>query len=299
MLSPPRLRITELNVLSRLVDELRRVEDPLSVASCLEVTTGLLETPWGISWLEEKGVLGEIDGQLANIAASDFASLLLPRFIEFMGKGGGVLEVTSVPRMSRCIPLPSSPTAGIAGRKHPSSTFFDSYPGFKRQLCAMMAQGAEDGDALLALQTVAHLCRSPAPKAALLGDNNPEFLGRSFARLHDFVLRNRGDLRADGLSILADLVTVQGGGDGDEEGANKELFRRFGGDGGEDGVSLLMKFAQMPFENVSVMSYEVLLRLAGQKWALEKINLPVRSWVILLYFGKKKYIVSIFFFRLV
>ncbi len=77
--------IGDFDILPRLVEEIRSVDDPLSAAGALEVATGLTETQWGLQWLEQRAVLREIDGQLANIAASDFASLLLPRFVEFMG----------------------------------------------------------------------------------------------------------------------------------------------------------------------------------------------------------------------
>jgi len=79
-------RTLQYQFLPSLIKELRDVEDPLSVASALEVATGLANTPWGEEWLRSQGVFAEIDGQLANIAASDFASLLLPKFVEFMGK---------------------------------------------------------------------------------------------------------------------------------------------------------------------------------------------------------------------
>ena len=169
---------------------------------------------------------------------------------------------------------------GVAGKNYHSPSFFDSYPGFKRQLAAQMSDASsssDNGDALLALQTVAHLCRNPARKLALLRDNNPEFLHLFFDRLGDFVLRNRGDLRAEGLAVLADVVgansfSSSGGGEETEERANDQLFAKFSSSGTESGASLLMKFAQMPFEAVSVMSYEVLLRMASQRWGLETMD---------------------------
>ncbi len=143
-------------------------------------------------------------------------------------------------------------------------SFFDSYPGLKRQLSALLSPEESPSDSLLALQTVGHLCRNPAHRAALLADNNPEFLSLFYARLHDLVLNNRGDLRADGLAILAEVA------ESDDNEGSAEIFGRFGE--GEEAASLLMKYAQMPFENVSVMSYEVLLRMARNKWGLQKID---------------------------
>ena len=152
-------------------------------------------------------------------------------------------------------------------------SFFDSYPGLKRQLSALLSPEESPSDSLLALQTVGHLCRNPAHRAALLADNNPEFLSLFYARLHDLVLNNRGDLRADGLAILAEVA------ESDDNEGSAEIFGRFGE--GEEAASLLMKYAQMPFENVSVMSYEVLLRMARNKWGLQKIDNQVRLGLLL------------------
>ncbi len=79
-------RLLDFDFLSRLLGELYLVDDPLSVAAALEVAVDLAECPWGVQWLEQKNVMAEIDSHLPSIAASDFASLLLPRFIRFLGE---------------------------------------------------------------------------------------------------------------------------------------------------------------------------------------------------------------------
>jgi len=125
---------------------------------------------------------------------------------------------------------------------------------------------------------VAHLCSHlPARKRALLEDNNTELADALYARLADLVKRNQFDGRSEGLVVLADLTgpaTPVGEENKADEAVHREAFKRFDP---SSATSLIMSYAQMPFEEVAVNSYHVLSRLANQGWGLQEIRDEVRQ----------------------
>ncbi len=70
--------------LNSLLGEMRNFDDLLSAAGAVELGNSLGKESWTRAWLEEQGVLREIDSNLAMIAESGF--FLLEKFMEFMGE---------------------------------------------------------------------------------------------------------------------------------------------------------------------------------------------------------------------
>ncbi len=121
----------------------------------------------------------------------------------------------------------------------------------------------------MAAQTVVHLSGNPAIKKAILDDNNPELMDNFFETINSLIVSNRGDKRADGLEELAKLMERDGSIIVDQ--CNQRLFGKVGGER-ERSVSLVFKYAKMPFEDVSVKAYELLLMLVKAEWGIREVN---------------------------
>ena len=145
-----------------------------------------------------------------------------------------------------------------------------------------MAESADDTDVMLALRTVAHLFRRTDRKFQVQSDNNSDFADRFRDRLRDIIVKNRGDMRAEGLTILAAILSPRETTEpmrGLEAAENGLLFQDLFGNGdgtGPGSMAPLVKYCSLPFEDVAGNSYRVVAAAARQEWGVNAISKEVR-----------------------
>lgn len=224
-------------LLGCLCAELFGTEDFLFQLSVLELLIDLCESDHGHAYLREHGVLAKLDAMINTVAASPFASMLLPGFIKFFGR---------------------------VAQRNPSD-FTDAYPNFTSTLFNLLGGEGDEDLRTLALETVGFVATTPEGKIKL-NSFGPENIVDILTRL---LSRGSSEQKIKALSTIANIL--QGEPDNMTENFFQALDLRASGRRLPTMVELLFDLIKQPFADMTQVSYSVLDVIAGKSWGLTRL----------------------------
>jgi 26S proteasome non-ATPase regulatory subunit 5 len=139
-----------------------------------------------------------------------------------------------------------------------------------------MLEGDDVGQQVHALETVAHICRSPERKLEL---ERNSFFDVVIPPMTRHIKSGTAEAKVRALAVLADLIELHPGETEQEEAKVNEDFLA-----AVDPklLSSLMDMAKQPFPDMASTVHVVFLRMAHQKWGLEKFKAEAGFFEMLL-----------------
>ena len=235
-------RVASAGFLQRLCQEVL-ADDILVQLNAIEILSDFAESRHGLIYLENKGVLKEMDNLLSQSSSSPMANYLLPGFIKFFGR---------------------------VSRNHPTN-FTEMYPNFTRIVFSVFTNnGIADSELKhLAISTIGHISTTLEGKQKITSLDKKEngIISKDLVNSLRYGSTNDKNVA---LSACRDIISAP---DDDNDGnvssqISRDFYYGLIQSGLKDPVEYIFQIIKQPFAEISEIAFNVLQNIGKYQWGI-------------------------------